>query len=167
MSEQQFQQTVMDELRQQQENDMETTNRFQELFEKNVNDKTEARNGLTYLSWSWAWAEFKKFYPNAHYEVAKTAQGLPYFESDAGAMVYTVVTAGGCTHEMWLPVMDGKKCLGEILRVNPNAKVIIASGFPESGQSDNARTSGSRGFVGKPYNMRKLLNTVREILDKN
>ena len=70
MSEQQFQQTVMDELRQQQENDMETTNRFQELFEKNVNDKTEARNGLTYLSWSWAWAEFKKFYPNAHYEVA-------------------------------------------------------------------------------------------------
>lgn len=107
MSEQQFQAEVMDELRQQQENDMETTNRFQELFEKNVNDRTEARNGLTYLSWSWAWAEFKKFYPNAHYEVAKTAQGLPYFESDAGAMVYTVVTAGGCTHEMWLPVMDG------------------------------------------------------------
>lgn len=106
MSEQQFQAEVMDELKQQ-EHDMETTNRFQELFEKNVNDKTEARNGLTYLSWSWAWAEFKKFYPNAHYEVAKTAQGLPYFESDAGAMVYTVVTAGGCTHEMWLPVMDG------------------------------------------------------------
>ena len=106
MSEQQFQANVMDELKQQ-ENNMETTNRFQELFEKNVNDRTEARNGLTYLSWSWAWAEFKKFYPNAHYEVAKTAQGLPYFESDAGAMVYTVVTAGGCTHEMWLPVMDG------------------------------------------------------------
>lgn len=90
-----------------QENDMETINKFKELFELNVNSKTEARNGLTYLSWSWAWAEFKKVYPNAHYEVAKTAQGLPYFESDAGAMVYTVVTAGGCTHEMWLPVMDG------------------------------------------------------------
>jgi len=49
MSAQQFQAEVMDELKQQ-ENDMETTNRFQELFKKNVNDRTEARNGLTYLS---------------------------------------------------------------------------------------------------------------------
>lgn len=82
-----------------------------ELFEKlnalNVNEKTEKKNGLTYLSWAWAWAEFKKVCPDATYEVVKF-NGLPYaYDEDTGYMVYTTVTAGGVTHEMWLPVMDG------------------------------------------------------------
>ena len=82
-----------------------------ELFEKlnamNVNEKTEKKNGLTYLSWAWAWAEFKKVCPDATYEVVKF-NGLPYaYDENTGYMVYTTVTAGGVTHEMWLPVMDG------------------------------------------------------------
>ncbi len=35
--------------------------------------------------------------------------------------------------DLIMPVMDGKKCLAEILRVNPNAKVVLASGHSESG----------------------------------
>jgi len=82
-----------------------------ELFEKlnalNVNEKTEKKNGLTYLSWAWAWAEFKKVCPDATYEVVKF-NGLPYaYDENTGYMVYTTVTAVGVTHEMWLPVMDG------------------------------------------------------------
>lgn len=82
-----------------------------EMFEKlnalNVNEKTEKKNGLTYLSWAWAWAEFKKVCPDATYEVVKF-NGLPYaYDENTGYMVYTTVTAGGVTHEMWLPVMDG------------------------------------------------------------
>ena len=30
-----------------------------------------------------------------------------------------------------MPEMDGKKCLGEILGVNPKARVVIASGYSE------------------------------------
>jgi len=84
---------------------------FEKLLSLNVNDKTEKRKQgsteLTYLSWSFAWAEFKKVYEDAFYEVVKNPQGLPYFHDDSGAMCYTKVTAGGITHEMWLPVMDG------------------------------------------------------------
>lgn len=84
---------------------------FEKLLSLNVNDKTEKRKQgsteLTYLSWSFAWAEFKKAYEDASYEVIKNPQGLPYFHDDSGAIVYTKVTAGGITHEMWLPVMDG------------------------------------------------------------
>lgn len=84
---------------------------FEKLLSLNVNDKTEKRKQgsteLTYLSWSFAWAEFKKVYEDATYEVVKNPQGLPYFYDDSGAMCYTKVTAGGITHEMWLPVMDG------------------------------------------------------------
>lgn len=79
---------------------------FVELRKINVNDKVEKKNGLSYLSWSWAWDQFKQAYPDATYEILKTETGLPYFESSAGAMCYTKVTAGGITHEMWLPVMD-------------------------------------------------------------
>lgn len=81
--------------------------KFEELYSLNVNEKTEKKNGLTYLSWAWAWAEFKKAYPTAEYEVVKF-NGLPYaYDEKTGYMVYTKVTADGVTHEMWLPVMDG------------------------------------------------------------
>lgn len=80
---------------------------FETLRKLNVNDKVEKKNNLSYLSWSWAWDQFKQAYPDATYEILKDANGLPYFESHAGAMCYTKVTAGGITHEMWLPVMDG------------------------------------------------------------
>ena len=36
---------------------------FDTLSVVNVNDHTEKKNGLTYLSWAWAWAEVKKAYP--------------------------------------------------------------------------------------------------------
>lgn len=80
---------------------------YKELRELNVNEYVEKKNGLSYLSWAWAWDAFKKAYPTATYRVIKTAEGLPYFETDAGVMVFTEVTADGLTHEMWLPVMDG------------------------------------------------------------
>lgn len=90
---------------------MEEDNKFIELLQLNVNDKTEKKKTgntqLTYLSWSFAWSEFVKVYPSATYEIIKNENGLPYFHDDSGAMVYTKVKAGGITHEMWLPVMDG------------------------------------------------------------
>lgn len=82
-------------------------NYFPALNGINVNDKTEKKNGLTYLSWAWAWGEFKKACPDATYEVVKF-EGKPYYsDPELGYMCYTRVTAGGITHEMWLPVMDG------------------------------------------------------------
>ena len=84
-----------------------TAEDFKLLYEVNCNDKTEKKNGLTYLSWAWAWAEFKKRFPTATYEIKKF-DGLPYLvDSATGIIVYTSVTVNDLTHEMWLPVMDG------------------------------------------------------------
>ena len=85
----------------------EIREKFQELYSLNVNEYVEKKQGLSYLSWSYAWAEFKKLYPDATYEVKKDEQGRCYFgDENIGYMVYTSVTAGGLTYEMWLPVMD-------------------------------------------------------------
>lgn len=82
-------------------------NVFETLNNINVNEYTEKKNGLTYLTWSYAWKEFKKVCPNATYEVVKF-DGKPYvYDENLGYMVYTNVTVDGLTHEMWLPVMDG------------------------------------------------------------
>ena len=85
---------------------------FDTLFAVNVNGHTEKKKSgnteLTYLSWPFAWAEVKKTYPEATYEVVKQENGLPYtFDENTGYMVNTRVTIEGVTHEMWLPVMDG------------------------------------------------------------
>lgn len=82
--------------------------KFNQLASLNVNDKTESKNGLTYLSWSNAWMEFKKVYPTATYNIVKNPQtGLPYFVDPAvGIMVFTEVEAGGMKYSMWMPIMD-------------------------------------------------------------
>lgn len=86
---------------------MEQKELFDKLYGTDVNNRTEKKNGLTYLSWAWAWAEFKKACPDATYEIVKQENGLPYaYDQNTGYMVYTRVTACGVTHEMWLPVMD-------------------------------------------------------------
>lgn len=81
---------------------------FKKLSEIDVSKWVEKKGQFTYLSWSHAWSEFVKNYPDATYEILKNELNLPYFNSDAGGMVYTKVTAGGLTHEMWLPIMDYK-----------------------------------------------------------
>jgi hypothetical protein len=87
--------------------DVKMENKFSTLYAINVNDYVEKKNGLTYLSWANAWAEFKKVYPYATYEVVKF-DGKPYvYDENLGYMCYTTVTVGDLTHEMWLPVMDG------------------------------------------------------------
>lgn len=84
------------------------SNYFETLNSINVNEHTEQKNGLTYLSWAWAWQEVKKVYPDATYTIKKFENSLPYvYDEKVGYMVFTEVTIEGLTHEMWLPVMDG------------------------------------------------------------
>ena len=89
----------------------EKQNTFSKLFDINVNDYTETKKSgnteLTYISWAWAWATFKKECPNADYEIVHW-DGKPYlFDEDLGYMVETRMTDGIEWKTMWLPVMNG------------------------------------------------------------
>ena len=82
-------------------------NDFQKVYEIDVNHKAKAKNGLKYLSWAWAWAEFKKVHPETTYNV-DLYDGKPYLGDDVlGYMVSTTVTVGDLTIPMHLPVLDG------------------------------------------------------------
>ena len=76
-------------------------------FKDHLEVKKSGNTELKYVSWAYAWAEVKKLYPAASYEVKKF-NGLPYvYDPITGFMVYTSVTIEGVSHEMWLPVLDG------------------------------------------------------------
>jgi len=75
---------------------------FEKLSSINVNEKTEKKSNLTYLSWAWAWAEVKKTCPDATYIIKETE-----YDEALGFMCHSTVTIEGETLEMWLPVMDG------------------------------------------------------------
>ena len=81
-------------------------NYFAALNAINVNGKTEKKNGLTYLSWAWAWGEIKKLHPDATYTVYENRDGLNYHHDGKTCWVKTGVTVGGIEHIEYLPVMD-------------------------------------------------------------
>lgn len=68
--------------------------------------------------------------------------------------------------DLIMPEMDGKQCTAEILRVNPKAKILIASGYLASTPSYGVPAYGAKGFVEKPYNTSQVLKMVREVLDE-
>ena len=83
-------------------------NYFKTLNAINVNDKTESKNGLTYLSWAWAWGEVKKLFPDATYTIYENEAGWFYHTDGRTAWVKTGVTVNGIEHIEYLPVMDYK-----------------------------------------------------------
>ena len=87
-----------------------TENYFKKLSAISVNDKTEQKNGLTYLNWMNCWAEVKCIYPCAWYEIWRNELSRPWF--DDGHTGWVTVTV--CIPEedvkatMDLPIMDFK-----------------------------------------------------------
>lgn len=86
---------------------------FETLSKINVNEHTEQKGKLTYLSWAWAWGIVKGYYPDASYKVLKSKaivngceNELNYFTDGRTAWVEVEVTIQGRTEAMYLPVMD-------------------------------------------------------------
>lgn len=79
---------------------------FETLNAVDVNEHTEKKSGLTYLSWAWAWAELLKRYPDSTYTVYENKDGWFYHTDGKTAWVKTGVTVEGKEYIEMLPVMD-------------------------------------------------------------
>jgi hypothetical protein len=115
MSQQQFYETVQKE-----QEYLETLTEgknmktFKELREINVNEFTEKKGQLTYLSWTWAVDTLLQNDPQATWEFPE-----PKTYNDT-VMVFCNVTAMGKTMRMQLPVMDNRNNA----IVNPDTRKI-------------------------------------------
>lgn len=58
-----------------------------------VSDRIEKKNGMSYLSWSWAWAELRRHFPHAWFRKHENAVGFPCFHDPQG-FAFVKVTVG-------------------------------------------------------------------------
>ncbi len=146
---------------------------FNTLRAVNVNGHTEERNGLTYLSWAWAWDEAIKRYPDATYEVWKDENHRPYvFDPLTGYMVFTTVTIDGVTREMWLPVMDSAN---NAMKAEPYSYKVANKNFKYAKKAEDGRFYDRYGNVQTEYiekhvdsaTMFDINKTIMRCLTKN
>lgn len=81
---------------------------FDALYDMNLGDKVEKKDGLSYLTWSEAWKAFKEVYPSATFRVITNPDTkMPYFvDPQIGIMVFVEVTADDLTQQCFLPVLN-------------------------------------------------------------
>lgn len=79
---------------------------FYELNKIDVSEHIEKKNGLSYVSWAWAWKILKEHYPLSQYKVYETENGCNYFTDGRTAWVKTGVIVEGLEHIEYLPIMD-------------------------------------------------------------
>lgn len=97
-----------------------------DLLKINTSGKVEKKNGLSYLSWAWAWSEVLCADPTANFKVEMFPHGddlLPYMSMGDSHMVWVTVTIFGKAVTCQLPVLDYRnKCIPK-----PNAFDINTS----------------------------------------
>jgi two-component system, cell cycle sensor histidine kinase and response regulator CckA len=68
--------------------------------------------------------------------------------------------------DLSMPNMSGKEALSELRRLNPNVRVLIASGYSPD-QFDPAELDGVLGYISKPYKPPDLIRSIRAALDRS
>ena len=66
--------------------------------------------------------------------------------------------------DMTMPIMDGPATIRALLRLNPQVKIIAASGLTANGGVANTSEMGVSEFLIKPYTAEKMLNTLKRVL---
>ena len=67
--------------------------------------------------------------------------------------------------DMIMPDLNGGETYDELIKINPNIKVILASGYSLDGQAQKILDRGCNGFIQKPFNVKNLSKKIRMVLD--
>jgi len=66
--------------------------------------------------------------------------------------------------DLTMPEMSGQTVLEEMLKIDPDVRVIISSGHSQE-DSRKGILSKAKSYVSKPYKPTDLVQTVRTVLD--
>ncbi len=69
--------------------------------------------------------------------------------------------------DMGLPILSGQDVFRKIREINPEAKVIFASGFFDPQMRSEMYKAGLKEFIQKPYMQDEVLQKIREAIDTN
>jgi two-component system cell cycle sensor histidine kinase/response regulator CckA len=66
--------------------------------------------------------------------------------------------------DLVMPDLGGSKAFDMIRRINPQANVLLSSGYSADGQASFILQRGCNGFIQKPFNLKELSEKIIEIL---
>jgi PAS domain S-box-containing protein len=69
--------------------------------------------------------------------------------------------------DVLMPGMGGRQCMQELLRIDPQARVLIATGYSPDSSTKKALEAGASGYISKPFDLRQILREVRKALDRD
>jgi len=65
--------------------------------------------------------------------------------------------------DMMMPVMDGQTSIQAIRKINPQIRIIAASGLAEKDKLETIANIQVQAFLPKPYTAERLLRTIHEV----
>jgi two-component system, cell cycle sensor histidine kinase and response regulator CckA len=68
--------------------------------------------------------------------------------------------------DLIMPEMGGTECLKELLKIDPQVRILVASGYSADASVKETIQMGAKGFVTKPFRFKELLRQVRKTLDE-
>lgn len=68
--------------------------------------------------------------------------------------------------DLGMPGMGGFKCMLEMKKINPDIKILVASGYSEVFNTEDLLKSGAGGFIQKPFKLKNILEKIRITLDE-
>lgn len=101
----------------------------------------------------------KTLLQNNQYEVvAEAANGKEAVE------MYAAHKPDLVTMDITMPDMDGITAVKEIIKIDPNAKIIMCSAMGQVDKVKAAVLSGAKSFLVKPLQPERVLATVKQVL---
>jgi PAS domain S-box-containing protein len=67
--------------------------------------------------------------------------------------------------DLTMPHMDGEETFRELLKIDPDVRVIMSSGYNEQEIAQKISGKGFSGFVQKPYNLNNLTDILKKVLE--
>jgi CheY-like chemotaxis protein len=99
-------------------------------------------------------------------------------------MGYTVITADsgeaaidiyGRSHatidvvilDMIMPGLNGRETYKRLRQINPDVRVLLASGYAFEGQEKEILEDKCNGYIQKPFKIEKLAMMIKEIMERD
>jgi two-component system cell cycle sensor histidine kinase/response regulator CckA len=92
------------------------------------------------------------------HEASSGVEALEIFEELGGAVDIVV-------SDVVMPEMDGPTLLGELIKRQPDIKFVFVSGYAEDAFAKNLPQEAKFGFLPKPFTLKQLATTVKEMLE--
>ena len=65
--------------------------------------------------------------------------------------------------DLKMPKMDGREVFRELIKINPNVKALLSTGFVDAKEKNELVNMGAKGFIKKPYTASDIKKKVKEI----